>query len=84
MALRDPLMGHEHGLSKASIIAVHVSRNVDSKISYFSRVILYIYIHIIVYIYIYVYTYISLMFIDYDHVVASIRTNSSVARPVPG
>ena len=82
MALRDPLMGHEHGLSKASIIAVHVSRNVDSKISYFSRVILYIYIHIIVYIY--VYTYISLMFINYDHVVASIRTNSSVARPVPG
>ena len=58
MALRDPLMGHEHGLSKASIIAVHVSRNVDSKISYFSRVILYIYIHIIVYIYICIYIHI--------------------------
>ena len=55
---------------------------VDSKLSYFSRVILYIYIHIIVCIYICI--YITLMFIDYDHVVASIRTNSSVARPVPG
>ena len=77
MALRDPLMGHEHGLSKASIIAVHVSLCWQQNVLFFASDTIYLYTYNCIYIYIHTYHWCSLIMIML--LLQSVRTALSLA-----